>query len=341
MSQKLAYSKTEGLIGGDAGIEALFEEIRGIARIGDTAIMIQGETGVGKEGCARAIHYNSPRKDKPLVTVNCASIPDSLAESAWFGHRKGAFTGATTDRPGYFEAAHGGVLFLDEVGDLSLESQALLLRALQEKEIVRVGEIKERRIDVRIVSATNKDLLAMIECGEFRRDLYHRLVGEPPVIIPSLRDRPESIAVLIQHFIEQFSRQYKVHLDLPDNLLAALRTFSWPGNVRQLKATIKHLLLTVARNGGRQIRLEDLPEDIRNSQVPQVPTPYKSNVLRDAILRVLGQMGILSVSDLVKQIGRNRHAISYQLEQMESEGLIRIERRRGRGGNIVNLSRVV
>ncbi len=319
-------------------MDALFDTIRGIARIGDTAILIQGETGVGKEGCARAIHYNGPRKSGPLVPVNCAAIPDSLAESMWFGHKKGAFTGATTDKAGYFEAAHGSVLFLDEVGDLSLDSQALLLRALQEKEIVRIGETKPRRIDVRIVSATNKDLLGMIERGEFRRDLYHRLAEEPPLIIPSLRARPGSIAVLIQHFIDHFSRQYKVQVDMPETVLDVLQAFSWPGNVRQLKSTIKHLVLTVVRRGGKQIRQKDLPEEIRNSQLPQIPAPYRSDVLRDAIMRVLGQMQSLSVSDLVDRVGRNRHAISYQLEQMESEGQVRIERRRGRGGNIIHLA---
>ncbi len=333
---ELAYSNTAELIGIDPLTKALFKTILGIARIGTTAILIQGETGVGKEGCAKAIHYNSSRKPHPLVAVNCASIPDSLAESTWFGHKKGSFTGAVTDKPGYFEAAHGGVLFLDEVGDLSLGSQALLLRALQEKEVVRLGEMKPRRVDVRIVSATNKDLLAMIECGEFRRDLYYRLAEEPAMVIPPLRERPEDIRVLAESFLKDFNRQYKVSVQVEHDVLVSLQSHAWPGNVRELKSKVHTMVLNAARRGVDHVELADVQNDLQ-AKDPETIALRKSRNLQDKIIKSLTRNHTRTVRNLVEETGCHRKTVNYQLNHMEKCGLVRIERRRGRGGNIVHL----
>lgn len=240
------------------------------------------------------------------------------------------------------------------------------MRALQEKEIIRVGENKARKVDVRIVSATNKDLKAMIERGEFRSDLYYRLAEEPPLVIPPLHERPDDLTTLTETFLKQFSGQYKVKTQLDAEALDALRAYGWPGNVRQLKGVVKHLVLTSARKTREVIGKNDLPEEIRQmanrsdaTQTDAIPTaeipiattlaavtpateistvkPYINITLSEAILSSLLHTQSLPMSTLVDHIGRDRYAVKRQLKKLEAEGIVRILHRRGRGGNIIHL----
>lgn len=219
------------LIGSSPGMSRLRETL---ARLADSnaPVFITGESGVGKELVARALHYDGPRAAKgSFVVLNCAAVPGDLLESLLFGHRKGAFTGATADRQGKFAAADGGTLFLDEIGDMPLELQAKLLRALQEGEIERIGDTRPVKVDVRVVSATNQPLLKRIEEGRFRQDLYYRL-AVVPLEIPPLRDRLEDLPVLLHHFL---TRHGAPGADVSDATLSELRRRSWPGNVRELE----------------------------------------------------------------------------------------------------------
>ncbi len=202
----------------------------------DVTVLILGESGTGKELVARAIHYNSPRKNGPFITVNCPSIPDNLLESELFGHVRGAFTGATKDRRGKFEQADGGTIFLDEIGDLKPELQAKLLRVLQEKEIERVGGDRPIKVDIRVLAATNQDLEARIQAGAFREDLYYRLTVVP-ITLPPLRDRKEEIPYLVDHFLNKFSKGRR--LQLSQEAMATLMEYDWPGNVRELENAIE------------------------------------------------------------------------------------------------------
>ncbi|WP_051228848.1 nitric oxide reductase transcriptional regulator NorR [Paludibacterium yongneupense] len=226
------------LIGDSAPMRALRQDIALVAAT-DLPVLVGGETGSGKELAVRTLHACSARRDQALVQINCAALPESLAESELFGHKKGAFTGAIADRAGKFELAHGGTLFLDEIGELAPGLQALLLRALQQGEIQRVGSDAVIRVDVRIVAATNRDLLHEVEAGRFRADLYHRL-HVYPLHLPALRERREDIAELAGHFLDAARPSLGgTRIDLHPSALEALQAYDWPGNVRELE----HLLL--------------------------------------------------------------------------------------------------
>jgi transcriptional regulator with GAF, ATPase, and Fis domain len=206
-------------------------------------VLLRGETGTGKELVAHAIHINSPREERPFVRVNCAALAPGVLESELFGHEKGSFTGALARRPGRFELADGGTLFLDEVGDLPMEVQIKLLRTLQEREFERVGGAETIKVDVRLVSATNRNLEKMIEDGEFREDLYYRL-NVFPINLPPLRDRLDDLGPLVVHFIAKFSRQMGVAPAAASaEALAKLREYNWPGNVRELENIIERAMI--------------------------------------------------------------------------------------------------
>jgi two-component system nitrogen regulation response regulator NtrX len=230
------------IVGKSFAIRALIESI---GKVADTAarVLITGENGTGKELVARALHRQSPRARKPFVEVNCAAIPGELIESELFGHMKGSFTGAIQDRAGKFEQADGGTLFLDEVGDMSLAAQAKVLRVLQDGDVTRIGGAKPRKVDVRVIAATNKKLETEIAEGRFREDLYYRL-NVVPIQVPPLRERREDIPLLVDHFLMQFARNDGV---APRSMDAAsierLTAFEWPGNVRELRNTIERLLI--------------------------------------------------------------------------------------------------
>ena len=209
----------------------------------DSRVLITGQNGTGKELVARWIHEKSGRASSTMVEVNCAAIPSELIESELFGHKKGSFTGAIADKPGKFEQANGGTLFLDEIGDMSLDAQAKVLRALQESKVTRVGDSKEIKVDVRVLAATNKDLRAEIDNGNFREDLYHRL-AVIVVQVPSLNDRREDIPLLVEHFNRRISDEYgHAPMKFTDGAIKALQEHNWTGNIRELANVIERLLI--------------------------------------------------------------------------------------------------
>jgi len=223
----------------------------------DATVLIKGESGVGKEFAAQIIHSNSNRRDKPMIKVNCAAIPESLFESELFGYEPGAFTGASKEgKPGFFEAAHGGTLLLDEIGEMPLSTQAKLLRAIQDKVITRVGGTKPIKVDVRLIAATNRNLQEMVQNKEFRRDLYFRL-NVIPVTVPPLRDRKVEIPFLVDHFVKKFNAKYGFKKRIDERQIKALMNYDWPGNVRELENLIERVLVTSPGNVIRHINLHD------------------------------------------------------------------------------------
>jgi len=253
---KLSFDERYRMEGESAALQKVWEAIRRAAPTSAT-VLITGESGVGKELVARAIHRNSLRKDEAFVQVNCAAIPEELIESELFGHEKGSFTGATEKQIGKFELAHKGTIFLDEVGDMSLRTQAKVLRVLQEGEVERIGSQKTIQVDVRVIAATNKGLEEAIEKGLFREDLYFRL-SVIPVPVPPLRERPEDIPPLVRHFVKQFSAEnnFKPKTFSPA-AVEALKRHAWRGNARELKNTIERLLIMVE---GDEIKPEHLAD---------------------------------------------------------------------------------
>src|SRR5262249_33169031 len=228
--------------GDSAALKEVLAKVEQVAPTAST-VLLRGETGTGKELVAHAIHINSPREEKPFVRVNCAALAPGVLESELFGHEKGSFTGAMARRPGRFELADGGTLFLDEVGDLPIEVQIKLLRTLQEREFERVGGAETIKVDVRLVSATNRNLEKMIEDGEFREDLYYRL-NVFPINLPPLRDRLDDLGPLVTHFIAKFSRQLGVAtVPASAEALARLREYNWPGNVRELENIVERAMI--------------------------------------------------------------------------------------------------
>jgi two-component system NtrC family response regulator len=251
------------IVGSSREMEKVFEVIRKVADT-EAAVLITGESGTGKELVARSIHANSSRKDAPFVAINCAAIPRELLESELFGHVKGAFTGAVRDKIGKFQLADRGTIFLDEVGDLPVEMQPKLLRALQEKEVVPVGGTKVQKLDVRVVSATNLNIDKAIADGTFREDLYYRL-SVIPIHLPPLRERRKDIPILIRYFCTKHGAD---KITFAQDALETLVMYPWPGNVRELENTVERLL--IMRNG-ETITLEELPEKILEEKTLRQP----------------------------------------------------------------------
>ena len=240
------------IIGTSQALRRMMKRVEAVAET-PASVLVQGESGVGKELVAHAIHVHSPRADGPLVKVNCASIPKELFESEFFGHVKGAFTGAHRDRIGRFQLADGGTIFLDEVGEIPMELQSKLLRVLQESEFERVGDDVTRRVDVRVIAATNRNLEQLIVDGKFREDLFYRL-SVFPVDVPPLRERGEDIVQLAQHFLEQTCKDFgRSLLTLTRSQTANLRAYNWPGNVRELKNVIERAVIL---STGKVLRLD-------------------------------------------------------------------------------------
>lgn len=242
----------KNFVGQSAKMQHVIKMVMQFAK-SDATVLIQGESGTGKELIAKAIHYNSPRKDKPMVVVNCPSIPENLLESELFGHIKGAFTGATKDRKGKFELANGGTIFLDEIGDLKEDLQAKLLRVLQEREIERLGDSRTIKIDVRVVAATNRNLKEKIEGGKFREDLYYRL-SVLPIMLPPLRERKEEIPYLVVFFLNKYKKGKKYSVD--PEVMETLQQFDWQGNVRELENVVEHATVLSSDN---KITKDQLP----------------------------------------------------------------------------------
>ncbi|MGH8067856.1 MAG: sigma-54-dependent transcriptional regulator [Candidatus Entotheonellia bacterium] len=237
-----------------------------------TTVLVQGRSGTGKELVAKAIHYNSPRRDRPLVTVNCSAIPKDLLESELFGHLKGAFTGAIANKRGLFEEADGGSLFLDEIGELNPELQVKLLRVIQERELKRVGDTRTISVDVRLISATNRDLARAVKEGLFREDLYYRL-NVIPIVLPDLKDRADDIPLLATHFLMKYGKEADPPIEgISKEALRLLLEYDWPGNVRELENVIERAVIL---GRGPQIRPEDLPTHLHTHQTP---VPHQTKV---------------------------------------------------------------
>jgi formate hydrogenlyase transcriptional activator len=232
----------DGIVGASQALCRVLDQVRTVAPA-DSTVLIEGETGTGKEQIANAIHSHSARRNRPFVKLNCAAIPLGLLESELFGHEKGAFTGAVMQKLGRFEVANGGTLFLDEVGDISLELQAKLLRVLQEQEFERLGSSHTRRVDVRIVAATNQDLADLVASKQFRMDLYYRL-NVFPIALPPLRRRLEDIPLLIAHFVHKYARSMSKQISkIANNALDTLMSYAWPGNIRELQNFIERAVI--------------------------------------------------------------------------------------------------
>jgi two-component system response regulator AtoC len=253
--------KTDIMIGRSTVMQNIYKTIGRIANSNAT-VLIRGESGTGKELVARAIHFNSIRKDKNFVKINCASIPENLLESELFGHEKGAFTGAVTAKQGKFELAHQGTIFLDEIGEMSLATQAKLLRVLQEREFERVGGTETIRVDVRIVAATNKDLEKSIDEGTFREDLYYR-INVVDIVMPPLRERKEDIPELVEHIIKNCCLEHgKTITGFSREAMKLLEAYDWPGNIRELKNVCERAVLM---SSGPVLTIEDLPLSLQKS----------------------------------------------------------------------------
>ncbi|EOH6072833.1 sigma 54-interacting transcriptional regulator [Burkholderia cenocepacia] len=243
-SLKLALNREPtiyGIIGGSRKIRAAIKQVEQVAP-SDATVLLLGESGTGKERFAHAVHFASSRRNLPFVRVNCGALPEALFESELFGHEKGAFTGATRTRAGRFEDAHGGTLFLDEIGELPLNMQVKLLRVLQERSVVRLGGRDERHVDVRVVAATNQDLRQRVTQGAFRLDLFYRLFVVP-IYLPPLRERPDDVTPLVEHFLQVANARFKRHARLSSDALAVLVRYAWPGNVRQVQNVVDRLIL--------------------------------------------------------------------------------------------------
>jgi nitrogen regulation protein NR(I) len=248
-----------GIIGQSPGLTELHAVLDRVAD-SPTTVLITGESGTGKELVARALHDHSSRRTKPFIKVNCAAIPKELIESELFGYERGAFTGAVTSKPGRFELANGGTLFLDEIGEIPVEMQVKLLRALQESEFERVGGIKTMRVDVRLVAATNRDLKKLIAQGAFREDLFYRL-NVVPIRLPALRERTSDIPLLVQHFLAKFNERLKKNVSAAEpESLDLLSAYSWPGNIRELENVVERAVLFC---DAQKLRVEDLPAEVR------------------------------------------------------------------------------
>jgi DNA-binding NtrC family response regulator len=263
----------EQLVGVSEPIKQVLDFVRKVAD-SDSTVMIQGESGTGKELVARMLHFNSLRKDRPLVPVNCGAIPENLLESELFGHEKGAFTGATHTRMGRFELANGGTIFLDEVGEMSLPLQVKLLRVLQERAFERVGGNRTIQVDVRIVAATNQNLEALVEEKRFRQDLFYRL-NVIPIVIPPLRERRSDIPLLIDHFLARFNHTKRTQISgIDQDALRLLSEYDWPGNIRELENMVERMVV-LKKHG--VLSVGDLPEKICRKPAP---TEIKEQFIR-------------------------------------------------------------
>jgi DNA-binding NtrC family response regulator len=309
----------DNIIGRSRAMQEIFSTIM---RVGPSraTVLLAGESGVGKDLIARAIHFHSPRKDKPFVKINCTALPENLMESELFGYEKGAFTGANVSKPGKFEQANTGTVMLDEIGDVPGSIQVKLLRVLQEREFERLGSNKTVHIDVRVIAATNKDLRAALEDGTFREDLYYRL-NVVPIEIPPLRERKEDIPYLATHFVEKLSGENGGRVSgMTDAALEKMMQYSWPGNVRELENVVERSLVMAIGDklDANDIRLE---MNLRPRGAAEMMLPdgmsldqYEQELIRNALTKSEGNK-----SQAARLLGLTRNALRYRLTQMGIE----------------------
>jgi DNA-binding NtrC family response regulator len=313
----------DNIIGRAPKMQEVFRTVLTVAPL-KTTVLITGESGTGKELIAKAIHYQSPRKDRPLVTLNCAAIPETLLESELFGHEKGSFTDAHTKKLGQFELAHEGTLFLDEIGEMGPGTQAKLLRVLEHGEFLRVGGTKAVNVDVRIIAATNRDLAVGIKDGSFRADLYYRL-NVVTIQLPALRERRDDLLLLLKHFAQSKAREMGIpEKTFKPEAVDTLLRYPWPGNVRELENLVERLLVL---SEGAQIGAEDLPDQIRRSD--HDPGSIKEQVLRgrkslgeavdeferDIIQDALGQTDF-NQTRAADMLGTTRRILKYRMDKL-------------------------
>jgi formate hydrogenlyase transcriptional activator len=297
-----------------AALRRVLQQVETVAPTGST-VLIRGETGTGKELIARALHELSPRKARTFVRLNCAAIPTGLLESELFGHEKGAFTGAITQRIGRFEVANQGTLFLDEVGDIPLELQPKLLRVLQEQEFERLGSTKTIKVDVRLVAATNRDLASMVADGRFRGDLYYRL-NVFPVVLPPLRERPDGIPSLVRHFAQQFARRMGKRIEtIPAASMDALVRYPWPGNVRELQNIIERAVI-LSPGATLEVPIGDLTPV--GQQAPAVGPVTLGDAEREHILSALRQTGwvVSGPKGAAARLGMKRSTLQHKMRKL-------------------------
>jgi len=307
----------DNIVGHSEKMREIFATVERVASTRAT-VLLCGESGVGKDMIARAIHHHSPRHDRPFVKINCTAIPENLMESELFGYEKGAFTGANTSKPGKFEQADTGTVFLDEIGDVPPSIQVKLLRVLQEREFERLGSNKTRHIDVRVLAATNADLRAALEEGRFREDLYYRL-NVLPINIPPLRERKEDIPFLAEHFVKKLAADTGSPVEsIGDAAIQKLIEYYWPGNVRELENVIERSLVLCAgkRLEAADIKLDAAPrtrQPADESFLPEGTTldEHEQSIIREALKRANGNK-----SQAARVLGLTRNALRYRLSQM-------------------------
>jgi formate hydrogenlyase transcriptional activator len=305
----------EEIVGNSPALKRVLQDVETVART-DSTVLIYGETGTGKELIAHAIHNLSQRRERTLVKVNCAAIPTGLLESEFFGHEKGAFTGAIDRRIGRFELAHQGTIFLDEVEDIPLELQSKLLRVLQEQEFERLGSSRTLRVDVRVVAATNADLAELVTEKKFRSDLYYRL-NVFPITVPPLRERPEDIPLLVHFFAHKFAQRMKKPIEsVPKETIAALTSYHWPGNIRELQNLVERGVI-LSRGSSLEIPLTELKQSTKVSNHTNGPSTLEA-VERAHILRVLGESSwvIGGPAGAAARLGLNRTTLNHRLRKL-------------------------
>ena len=306
------------LVGQSRALREVLTQVEIVAPT-DSTVLIVGETGTGKELIARALHNLGSRREQPFVKVNCAAIPTGLLESELFGHERGAFTSAISQRIGRFELAHQGTLFLDEVGDIPLELQPKLLRVLQEQEFERLGSARTLHVDVRLVAATSRNLAQMVEDHEFRSDLYYRL-NVFPIAVPPLRDRPEDISVLAWHFVKKYSDQMnKCIAQIPEETIQALTRYHWPGNIRELQNVIERGVILTQGNT-LNVLLEKLETAPTFKQENRAMTLKEAE--RQHILRTLDETGwvIGGANGAAARLGLPRTSLIYRMQKLGIPG---------------------
>ena len=307
---------TLDLVGASPKFRALLTEVATVAPV-DSPVLIQGETGTGKEVIARAIHEASPRRHHRFVALNCAAIPGALLESELFGHEKGAFTGAWAQTKGRFQMADGGTLFLDEIGDMPLELQPKLLRALQEREFERLGGAQTVRVNVRVLAATNQDLGQLVKNRLFRADLFYRL-NVIPIYLPPLRERVQDILPLTQFFVAKFAASLNKPIDvIPDEVIAVLKAHDWPGNIRELQNAVERAVLF---SPGSVLRL---PLDLKHTVKPRSESASRTlaDADREHILETLTQTGWLigGQDGAANRLGLPRTTLIYKMRKLGIE----------------------
>jgi len=304
----------EQIIGRSAALRRVLRHVEIVAPT-DSGVLIHGETGTGKELIAQAIHNRSARRDRPFIKVNCAAIPSGLLESELFGHEKGAFTGAIMRKPGRFELADKGTLFLDEVGDIPLDLQAKLLRVLQEHEFERLGSTRTQQVDVRVIAATHRDLKQMVEEGTFRSDLYYRL-HVFPLTVPPLRDRCEDIPLIVRHFVDKYSQRMSRLIEtISDRTMEVLTNYAWPGNVRELQNFIER---SVILSPGTSLRapLDELTQETVHAA--QAPLSTLEEMEREHVLRALKESNWVTggPKGAAAKLGMKRTTLAYRIRKL-------------------------